>query len=169
MARLVTLLFLVVLAQACTLRVREPSSEEKNQLINEVLVLTDEIRAAAEAADADGLFRYHSDAPDAAHIIDGKRFVRSEMVSNYRGVYAGVASQQINIGNPSVKILAPDLVLVVSQGDFTTRSKSGGALSGDVAWTYLWQKKRRNMLASNECKNMPAHLIASGFTDQTLQ
>lgn len=162
MARLAIVLILVFLSQACTLRVREPSNEEKDQLINEILVLTDEIRAAAEAADADGLFKYHSDAPDAAHIIDGRRFIRGQMVANYRNVYAGVASQQINIGNPLVTILAPDLVLVVSQGDFTTRSKSGGALSGDVAWTYLWQKKNNAWTLLHAHQSFPGPISRSG-------
>ena len=132
---------MMMFANACTFRVREPSPEERDLIITEVLARTNEIRAAAEAADADGLFRYHSDAPDAVHIIDGRQFTRSQMVANYRDVYAGVASQVINIGSPVVKVLSPDLVLVVSQGDFKTNSKSGGSLAGDVAWTYLWQKQ----------------------------
>ena len=140
MTRIILFLILITLTTACTLRVREPSGEEKNQIVSEVLALTNEIKAAAEAADADGLFRYHSDAIDAAHIIDGKRFVRSQMVTNYKDLYAGVANQEINLGAPLVKVLSTDLVLVVSQGTFTSNSKNGSALSGGVAWTYLWQK-----------------------------
>ena len=132
---------MLLFANACTLRVKEPSNEEKNQIIGEVLALTNEIRAAAEAANAEGLFQYHSNAPDAMHIIDGKQYTRGQMVANYRDVYAGVASQEINLGNPTVKLISPDLVLVVSQGDFKTNSRSGTSLAGGVAWTYLWQKQ----------------------------
>ncbi len=134
---------------------REPSGEEKNQMINEVLALTNEIRAAAETADADGLFRYHSDAPDAAHIIDGKRYIRSQMVQNYREVYAGVANQAINLGSPLVKVLSPNLVLVVSQGDFTSNSKSGSSLSGGVAWTYLWQRENETWTLLHAHQSFP--------------
>lgn len=142
MKRITILLSVLLLANACTLRVNEPSGEEKSKIIGEVLELTNQIRLAAESANADGLFLHHSDAPDAAHIIDGKRYAKSQMISNYRGVYAGVDNQQINLGNPVVKVLSSDLVLVASQGDFTSKSKSGGSLSGDVAWTYLWQKQQ---------------------------
>ncbi len=160
--RITLLILCLILASACELRVREPSGEEKNQMISEVLALTNEIRAAAEIADADGLFRYHSDEADAAHIIDGKRFTRSQMVNNYRNVYAGVESQQINIGDPVVKVLTPELVLVVSQGDFTTRSKSGSSLSGDVAWTYLWQKQNDVWILLHAHQSFPGPISRSG-------
>lgn len=141
MTRFLFFLILVLTTSACELRVREPSGEEKNQIVNEVLALTNEIRLAAESADAEGLFRYHSDAPDAAHIIDGKQFTRGQMISNYRNVYASVESQSINIGDPVVKVLSPELVLVVSQGNFTSNATSGSSLSGGIAWTYLWKKQ----------------------------
>lgn len=160
--RSVLLLICVLLASACEFRVREPSGEEKNQIVSEVLALTNEIRAAAEAADADGLFRHHSDAADAAHIIDGKRFSRGQMVNNYRDVYAGVASQQINIGDPMVKVISPDLVLVVSQGTFTSNSKSGGALSGGVAWTYLWQKQNEAWVLLHAHQSFPGPISPLG-------
>ncbi|MFK7847649.1 MAG: nuclear transport factor 2 family protein [Rhodothermales bacterium] len=141
MTRFLFFLILVLTTSACELRVREPSGEEKSQIVNEVLALTNEIRLAAESADAEGLFRYHSDAPDAAHIIDGKQFTRGQMISNYRNVYASVESQSINIGDPVVKVLSPELVLVVSQGNFTSNATSGSSLSGGIAWTYLWKKQ----------------------------
>ncbi|MEM8484239.1 MAG: nuclear transport factor 2 family protein [Bacteroidota bacterium] len=162
MTRFVCFLALMVFLSACTLRVREPSGEEKNQLTSEVLALTNEIRFAAENADADGLFRYHSDALDAAHIIDGKRFIRSQMVNNYRSVYASVASQEINIGEPVVKVLTPDLVLVVSEGNFTTNSKSGSSLSGGVAWTYLWQKKKDGWELLHAHQSFPGPISRAG-------
>lgn len=152
----------MVLVSACTLRVREPSGEEKNQLTSEVLALTNEIKLAAEAADADGLFRYHSDALDAAHIIDGKRYIRSQMVNNYRDVYASVASQEINTGEPIVKVLTPDLVLVVSEGSFTTNAKSGSSLSGGVAWTYLWQKKKDGWVLLHAHQSFPGPISRAG-------
>ncbi len=162
MTRFVLLLLLLFAINACTLRVKEPTGEERNKIISEVLALTNEIRAAAEAADAEGLFKYHSDAPDAAHIIDGKVFTRGQMIANYRDVYAGVANQEINIGNPSVKILSPTLVLVVSQGSFKTNSRSGSSLSGGVAWTYLWQKQGESWVLLHAHQSFPGPISRAG-------
>ena len=162
MMRFVMLLTLVVMANACTLRVREPSGEEKIKIIAEVMARTNEIRAAAEAADAEGLFRYHSDATDAAHIIDGKRYVRSQLVTNYKNLYAGVASQEINLGDPLIKVLSPDLVLVVSEGVFTSTSKSGSTISGGVAWTYLWQKHNDTWTLLHAHQSFPGPISRAG-------
>ena len=139
--RIILLSLLVTTLNACTLRVSEPSPEERNQITNEIMALTSEIRAAAERADADGLLRHHSAAPNAYHINDGKVYTRNDLLANYQQVYTGVAKQEINIGNPTVTILNKDLVLVTSQGRFTSTSNSGSNLSGDVAWTYLWKRE----------------------------
>ena len=141
---------------------REPSGEEKDQIVREVMALTNEIKAAAEAANADGLFRYHSNAEDAAHIIDGKRFTRSQMVTNYRNLYAGVANQKINFGEPLIKVLSPDLVLIVSQGNFTSNAKSGSSLSGDVAWTYLWKKHNDTWTLLHAHQSFPGPISRAG-------
>ena len=131
---------LAMCLSACTLRVNEPSPEERAQITNEIMALIGEIRAAAERADADGLLLHHSDAPNAYHINDGKIFTRADLLAHYRNVYSGVSGQEINIGNPTINILNKDLVLVTSQGRFTSTSTSGSSISGDVAWTYLWKR-----------------------------
>ena len=141
MTRYFSIFLLLTTLSACTLRVNEPSPEERAQITNEIMALTSEIRAAAERADADGLFHHHSAAPNAYHINDGKVFTRNDLLSQYRDTYAGVARQEINIGSPNVTILNNDLVLVTSQGRFTSTSKSGSNISGDVAWTYLWKRE----------------------------
>ena len=135
------LILLSLSLSACTLRVNEPSQDERVQITNEILALTSEIRAAAERADADGLFQHHSAEPNAFHINDGRLYTKNDLLNQYRQTYAGVARQEINIGSPTVNILNNDLVLVTSQGRFTSTSKSGSSISGDVAWTYLWQRE----------------------------
>lgn len=139
--RFLLLVFFASTLSACTLRVGEPSPEERTQITNEIMALTSEIRAAAERADAESLFRHHSAAQNAFHINDGKVYTRADLLTHYRDVYTGVARQEINIGNPSITIFNKDLVLITSQGRFTSTSKSGSNLSGDVAWTYLWKRE----------------------------
>ncbi len=160
--RLVYLFILLTTVNACTFQVREPSGEEKAQITNEVLALTNEIRAAAERADADGLLQYHSETSNATHINDGTRYTKNDLLAHYRDVYTGVAKQEINIGNPSVTIFSENLALVTSQGRFTSTSKSGSRLSGDVAWTYLWQKKNGTWMLMHAHQSFPGPIARSG-------
>ena len=140
MVRLVTCAFLLVACSSCTLRVRQPSESEKSQITAEILALTRQVQAAAERADAAGLFMYHSDASEYIHIHNGVRYTRDELVANYQGIYRDVEKQEIDIGDPVISILSQDLVLVASQGTFKTTMKSGAFLNGDIAWTYLWKR-----------------------------
>lgn len=143
MTRTVLFFLVLILCSACELRVRQPTAEEKIQIETEIMTLTNQVLSAAEQADALGLFRYHSNATEFIHINNGARFTKGELVTNYQEVYSGVEKQEINIGQPVISILSKDHVLVASQGTFKTFLKSGGTLSGDIAWTYVWERNRQ--------------------------
>lgn len=160
--RLVCLFVLLTAINACTFKVREPSGEEKAQITNELIALTNEIRAAAERADAEGLLQYHSETSNATHINDGTRYTKNDLLAHYQNVYTGVAKQEINIGNPTVTIFSEHLALVTSQGRFTSTSKSGSSISGDVAWTYLWQKNNGIWELIHAHQSFPGPIARSG-------
>ena len=139
---LVVLIGVIVLtSSACTFRMREASDEEQAQVVAEIMALTQQVQAAAERTDVLGLFRYHSDPGTFEHIHNGVRFTRDELIADYREIYADVESQEIDIGDPLISILSRNVVLVASQGTFKTTMKSGSTLSGDIAWTYVWQRE----------------------------
>ena len=142
MARITYFFAVLVLLSSCQLRVRQPTPEERVQIESEIMALTNEVLTSAEQADALGLFKYHSNDREFVHIHNGARFTRGELVSNYQGVYSGVEKQEIDIGQPVINVLSKDVVLVASQGTFKTYLKSGGTLSGDIAWTYVWERER---------------------------
>ena len=140
MARITCFLIVLTLCSACELRVRQPTAEERSQIEAEVMALTNQVLAAAEQADALGLFKYHSNESEFIHIYNGARFTKDELVTNYQEVYKGVEKQEIDIGRPVFSVLSKDVVVVASQGTFKTFLKSGGTLSGDIAWTFVWER-----------------------------
>ena len=142
MARFTYFFAFLILCSACELRVRQPTPEERTQIETEIMALTNQVLNAAENADALGLFKYHSNATEFIHIHNGARFTKGELVANYQDVYSGVEKQEIDVGQPMISVLSKDLVLVASQGTFKTFLKSGGSLSGDIAWTYVWERDR---------------------------
>ena len=142
MTRIPYFLLLLILISACELRVRQPTPEERSEIEDEIMALTNEVLMAAERADALGLFKYHSSETDFVHIHNGARHTRRELVDNYQDVYSGVEKQEIDIGQPVISVLSKDVVVVASQGTFKTFLKSGGSLSGDIAWTYVWERDR---------------------------
>ncbi len=73
-----------------------------------------------------------------------------------------MARQEINIGDPTITFFSSDLVLVTSQGRFTSTSKSGSVLSGDVAWTYLWQRQNGAWLLAHAHQSFPGPIARSG-------
>jgi ketosteroid isomerase-like protein len=77
-------------------------------------------------------------------------------------VYNGVAKQEINIGSPTVRFFSPDLVLVTSQGRFTSTSQSGAVLSGDVSWTYLWERQNGVWSLAHAHQSFPGPIARSG-------
>lgn len=140
MSRISLLLLVVVFCNACTLRVRQPDPQERELITAEIMALTEQVLAAAERADAQGLFMYHSSGAEFIHINNGERFTREELVAYYQNVYSGVERQEISMGDPAISILSKDAVVVASQGRFKTFRKDGSTLSGDIAWTFLWRR-----------------------------
>ncbi len=147
---------------SCTLRVREPSAERSSEIREEVLELTQQIQAAAERADPEGLFLYHSGSPETMHIHNGVRYSKDELIANYRSIYQNVEKQEINFGTPVVSVLSENLVLVASQGTFQTTMVSGATLSGEVAWTYLWQRQGEAWMLLHAHQSFPGPIGRSG-------
>ncbi|MEZ4699740.1 MAG: nuclear transport factor 2 family protein [Rhodothermales bacterium] len=132
------LLLFALQGSGCTLRMRQPDEAERNALRETVLSLTREILDAAEQVDVEAAFRYHSALPDAVFLIDGKRYTRRELIEAYQSIYAGVESQDIDFGEPTVTVVSEHMIVVSSTGRFVTRMKSGGSFARDAAWTYVW-------------------------------
>lgn len=153
MVRITYFLVALVFCSACELRVRQPTAEERRQIEAEVMALTNEVLMAAERADALGLFKYHSNQTEFVHIHNGARHTKNELVANYQDIYSGVEKQEIDIGQPVISVLSKDVVVVASQGRFKTFLKSGGSLSGDIAWTYVWERD----LAQDTWRLLHAH------------
>ena len=145
----------LLLIQGCTLSVRDVSDQVRIATTDEVMALTQDVIASAERADVDGTFRYHSDAADASFVVYGKQYNRAELVAEYRDIYAGVERQEITLGNPVVMVVNKDMAILSSEGRFVATMKSGGTVSRDMAWTFVWMRRNEQWQVVHTHQSLP--------------
>lgn len=83
----------------------------------------------------------YSDAPDAAHMINGVWYSLDDFVERYRRLYSTLDGQTAELGEPTVTLLSRDAVVVSTQGPFEARLKDGDSFGGQFTWTLVWVRR----------------------------
>ena len=127
-----------LLALACASGAPAALTEvERSTIEREVTAAMDSLLAAAMRRDADAVFGRFAPGP---HADDGALATRDELERVYRPLYASTARLDLRMSRREVRVLSPDVAMVVAEGTFDATGRDGARQQGRNAWTFVWER-----------------------------
>ena len=150
--RYATVLLAALLVGGCTIRY---DSSRFQAVEMELAAIVQELVEAIERADVAGAFKYHSTAPEAVFIVDGRAYSRTELVETYTQAYAAVDRQEIEYSSPQTQFISVDEAIMTLTGTVKTVMKNGSSTSSGIAWTLVWTRTEAGWRLSHVHQSFP--------------
>jgi hypothetical protein len=121
-----------------------------------VLGVSDRMTEAGEAVDADRLFRFMLETDKGSVIQNGVVMVtRQEALERVRSNLRGISRIQYRWKNRYVKVLSPEVAVLVAEGESTATTSAGDTFTTPFAQTVVFVREAGSWKAIHAHQSSP--------------
>jgi len=122
---------------------QELTTEQKGKIISEISTAFDKSVEAAENLDAKLLADCVDDSLEAGFIINGHYFrIFNKVMEDFKEKAIGCKSQKMDVVNKKITVLAENVALLTTSGNYSLYLEDGRTLTGKFAWTIVYSKMK---------------------------
>lgn len=124
---------------------QELTTEQKDKITSEIATAFEKSIKAAESLDAKMLADCVDDSLQAGFIVNGQFFPSFDRVmTDFEKNAIGCKSQKMNVINRKISVLAENVALLTTSGNYSVELEDGRTFSGTFAYTFVYSKVNGN-------------------------